>query len=130
MAEKTSWTAKISWKSNVVSFIAGMLVLTFGFGFMSEATHEKRATASTDEVLRPYLARDCAAQVRLLPDFETRKATLIAKKGNAYEMRQAIPENLVSLPGHHWADDQVAAACADLILNPATPAKSAALRTN
>jgi len=130
MAEKPRWSDKISWKSNVASFVVGMLVLAFGFGFMSESTHEKRATASTQEVLRPYLARDCAAQVRLLPDYETRKATLIAKKGNAYEMRQAIPENFVSLPGNRWADDKVAAECAELILNPTPPAKSAALRTN
>ena len=130
MAEKTSWLDKISWKSNVISFIAGMLVLAFGFGFMSESTHEKRATASMQEVLRPYLVRDCAARVRLLPDYEVRKATLLAKKGNAYEMRQAIPENLVSLPGNRWADDKVAAECAELILNPTPPAKAAALRTN
>jgi hypothetical protein len=130
VAEKTRWIDRISWKSNIGSFLAGMLVLAFGFGFMSESTHEKRSTASTQEALRPYLARDCAAQVRLLPDYEARKTTLLAKKGNAYETRQAIPENLVSLPGQRWADEKVAADCAELILSPTTPAKSAALRTN
>jgi hypothetical protein len=129
VAEKTGWADRISWKSNIASFIAGMLVLAFGFGFMSESTHEKRSTVSMQEVIRPYLARDCAAQVRLLPDYEARKTTLLAKKGDDYGTRQAIPENLVSLPGQRWADDKVAAACAELILSP-TPGKSAALRPN
>ena len=130
MAEKIKWFDKIAWKSNIASFLAGMLVLAFGFGFMSEGTHEKLATASMQEVIRPYLARDCAVQVRALPDYEVRKATLIAKKGDAYGMRQAIPETLSSLPGQRWADDKIAAACAELILNPTPPAKSAELRTN
>lgn len=130
MAEKLSWIGRISWKSNIASFVAGMLVLAFGFGFMSESTHEKRATVSMQDVMRPYLARDCAAQVRLLPDYEARKTTLLAKKGDAYGMRQALPENLVALPGQRWADDKVAAECAELILSPTPPAKSAALRTN
>jgi hypothetical protein len=130
LAEKISWADRISWKSNIAAFVAGMLVLAFGFGFMSESTHEKRATASMQEVLRPYLARDCAAQVRLLPDYDVRKTTLLAKKGDAYGMRQALPENLVALPGQRWADDKLAAECAELILNPTPPAKSAELRTN
>jgi hypothetical protein len=130
MTEKTKWMAKISWKSNVVSFFAGMLVLAFGFGFMSEGTHEKLATASMQTTLRPYLARDCAAQVRALPDYEARKSVLLAKKGDSYGTRQAIPEKLVALPGQRWADDKVAAECAELILGSATPAKSAELRTN
>jgi len=130
MAAKASWLDKISWKSNIISFVAGMLVLAFGFGFMSEGTHEKLATASMQQTLRPYLARDCAAQVRALPDYEDRKSVLVAKKGDAYGTRQAIPENLVALPGQRWADDKVAAECAELILSPAKPAKSAELRTN
>jgi hypothetical protein len=130
MTAKTKWIDKISWKSNIVSFIAGMLVLAFGFGFMSEGTHEKLATASMQAMLRPYLARDCATQVRALPDYEDRKSVLLAKKGDAYGTRQAIPEKLVALPGQRWADDKVAAECAELILGSATPAKSAELRTN
>jgi hypothetical protein len=118
VANKASWVEKIAWKSNIASFIAGMLVLAFGFGFMSEGTHEKLAKASTDAALRPYLAIACAAQFRDLPDFEVRKAALIAKKGDSYGMRQTIPEKLVSLPGQRWADDKLVAECAELILNP------------
>jgi hypothetical protein len=130
VAEKVSWLEKVSWKSNIAAFIAGMLVLAFGFGFMSQGTHEKLAAASTQDVIRPYLARDCAVQFRQLSDYEQRKAVLVAKKGDAYGMRQAIPETLVALPGQRWADDKVAAECAELILNPATVAKSAALKSN
>jgi len=130
VAEKTSWLGKLSWKSNIACFFAGMLVLAFGFGFMSQGTHEKLATASTQNVLRPYLARDCAAQFSGLPDYDVRKAVLVAKKGDAYGMRQAFPEKLVALPGERWADDKVAAECADLILNPAPATKSTELRTN
>jgi hypothetical protein len=124
-----SWLGNIAWKSNIASFLAGMLVLAFGFGFMSQGTHEKLATASAQEVVRPYVARSCASQFRELADYEARKAVLVAKKGDAYGMRQAIPEALVSLPGQRWADDKIAAECAALIVNPPA-AKSAELRTN
>lgn len=129
MAEKVSWLDKVAWKSNIASFVAGMLVLAFGFGFMSQGTHEKLATASMQEVLRPYLVRDCAVQFRQLSDYEQRRAVLVAKKGDAYGMRQAIPETLVSLPGHRWADDKLAVECAELILNPPPVAKSAELKS-
>lgn len=125
-----SWLDKVAWKSNIACFVLGMLVLAFGFGFMSQGTHEKLATAGTLEVLRPYLARDCAVQFRALPDYEVRKAALVAKTGDAYGMRQAIPETLVSLPGQRWADDKVAAECAALIVNPAPAAKTAELKSN
>jgi hypothetical protein len=128
LAKKVSWVERVAWKSNIASFIVGMLVLTFGFGFMSEGTHEKLAKASTDAALRPYLASACAAQFRDLSDYEVRKAALIAKKGDSYGMRQAIPEKLVSLPGQRWADDKLVAECAEVILNP--PQKSAELKTN
>jgi hypothetical protein len=130
VAEKTSWLDKVAWKSNIASFFAGMLVLAFGFGFMSSGTHEKLARASTDAALRPYLASSCAVQFRELPDYDARKAILIAKKGDAYGMRQAFPEKLVALPGQSWADDKLTAECAELILNPPAVAKSAELRTN
>ena len=110
---------------NIASLIVGMLVLTFGFGFMSEGTHEKLAKSSTDAALRPYLASACAAQFRDLSGYEVRKAALIAKKGDSYGMRQAIPEKLVSLPGQRWAGDKLVAECAELILNP--PQKSVEL---
>src|SRR5215207_9188799 len=97
VAQKVSWFGKIAWKSNIASFFAGMLVLAFGFGFMSQGTHEKLATASAQELVRPYLARTCASEFRELADYEARKAILVAKKGDAYGMRQAIPEKLVSL---------------------------------
>lgn len=129
MAQNQSWFGKISWKSNIASFFVGMLVLAFGFGFMSEGTHEKRAKASTEAALRPYLASSCVVQFRALPDYEVRKAALAAKAGDAYGTRQVFPETLVSLPGERWVDDKLAAECARLILEP-PPAKSAELRPN
>jgi hypothetical protein len=130
VAKKVSWLEKVAWKSNITSFFMGMLVLAFGFGFMSEGTHEKLTKASTDAALRPYLASACAAQFRELSDYEARRAALIAKKGDSYGMRQAIPEQLVSLPGQRWADDKLVAGCAELILNPPQGKKTAELRTN
>lgn len=129
MAQKVSWLDKVAWKSNIAAFVAGMLVLAFGFGFMSQGTHEKLAKASVAETLRPYLARDCAAQFSALPDYETRKATLVAKKGDSYGMRQAIPEKLTVFPGDRWTDDKLAAECAALILAPPA-AKAAELKAN
>jgi hypothetical protein len=129
VAEKVSWLDKIAWKSNIASFLAGMLVLTFGFGYMSRGTHEALAKEHTDSAIRPYVASSCAAQFRQLPDYETRKATLAAKAEDAYATRQAIPEQLVALPGQRWADDRIAAECAKLILDR-SPAKAAELRLN
>jgi hypothetical protein len=129
VAQKVSWLDKIAWKSNIASFFAGMIVLAFGFGFMSVGTHEKLAKESTEAALRPYLASSCAVQFRELPDYDARKTVLAAKAGDAYGTRQAIPEQLASLPGQRWIDDKIAAECAKLILAP-PPAKSAELRTN
>jgi hypothetical protein len=129
VAQKVSWLDQVAWKSNTASFLAGMLVLAFGFGFMSQGTHEKLTRESTEAALTPYLASSCAVQFRELPDYEARKATLAKTAGNAYGTRQAIPEKLVSLPGKSWADDKIAAACAKLILDQ-PPAKAAELRPN
>lgn len=91
---------------------------------MSRGTHEALAREHTGSVLRPYIASSGTAQFRQLPDYETRKAALAAKARNAYSTRQAIPEQLVSLPGQRWAHDEIAAECAKLILDqpPAKPA--------
>ena len=105
---KESWLDQIAWKSNAASFIAGMLVLAFGFGFMSQGTHEKLAKDSTEAALRPYLASSCAAQFRALPDYELARLLLLQKWGTLYGTCQAIPEKLVSLPGQSWADDKLA----------------------
>ena len=129
VAQKVSWLDKVAWKSNIASFLAGMIVLAFGFGFMSEGTHEKLARASTETALRPYMATSCAVQFRALPDYEVRKAALAAKAGDSYGTRQAIPENLASFPGQRSVDDKVAAECAKLILDPPA-AKSAQLKQN
>jgi hypothetical protein len=129
VAQKASWLDQIAWKSNTASFLAGMLVLAFGFGFMSQGTHETLAKESTEAALRPYLASSCAVQFRELPDYEARKATLTAKAGDAYGTRQAFPERLVALPGQRWADDKIAAECAKLIIDQ-PPAKAAGLRSN
>jgi hypothetical protein len=130
VAKKVSWLEKVAWKSNITSFFHGHAGLGVWVGFMSEGTHEKLTKASTDAALRPYLASACAAQFRELSDYEARRAALIAKKGDSYGMRQAIPEQLVSLPGQRWADDKLVAGCAELILNPPQGKKTAELRTN
>jgi hypothetical protein len=95
-----------------------MLVLTFGFGFMSGSTHRKLATEQVNEAVAPYLPASCAAKFALLDDADKRRAVMLSKKGNAYEVRQQIPDNLTSLPGKRWGNSDIGDKCAELIMNP------------
>ena len=100
--------------------VVGMLLLSYGFGFMSQATAEKLASTTSE---RAVIAG--ADKFRALPDVAARKATLVADKDNSYKMREAFPEALITLPGKSYTDSDLAAACAGLILEPP---KSASLK--
>jgi|SRR5271166_5410664 hypothetical protein len=105
--------------------VVGMLLLSYGFGFMSQATAEKLASTTSERAVIAVLAPACADKFRALPDVAARKATLVADKDNSYKMREAFPEALITLPGKSYTDSDLAAACAGLILEPP---KSASLK--
>ena len=98
--------------------IVGMLLLSYGFGFMSRTTAEKLARASSESAVIAVLAPVCAANFRALPDVAVRAATLVADKDNSYKMRAAFPEAMITLPGKSYPDSDLIAACAGLILAP------------
>ena len=96
-----------------------MLLLSYGFGFMSRTTAEKLASTSSERAVIAVLAPACADKFRALPDVAARTATLVADKDNPYKMREAFPETLITIPGKSYTDSDLAAACAGLILRTA-----------
>jgi hypothetical protein len=98
--------------------VVGMLLLSYGFGFMSRTTAEKLASASSERAVIAVLAPVCADKFRALPDVAARTATLMADKDNSYKMREAFPEAMISLPDKSYPDSDLTAACAGLILAP------------
>ena len=100
--------------------VVGMLLLSYGFGFMSRTTAEKLASTNSERAVIAALAPACADKFRALPDVAARTATLVADKDNSYKMREAFPEAMITLPGKSYADSDLAAACAGLILAPKT----------
>jgi hypothetical protein len=95
-----------------------MLLLSYGFGFMSRTTAEKLAGTSSERAVIAVLAPVCADKFRALPDVAARTAALIADKDNSYKMREAFPEAMITLPGRSYPDSDLAASCAGLILAP------------
>jgi hypothetical protein len=94
-----------------------MVLLSYGFGFMSRNTADKLASTSSERAVIAALAPVCADQFRALPDVAARTAALVANK-DSYKMREAFPEAMITLPGNSYTDSDLAAACAGLILAP------------
>jgi hypothetical protein len=102
--------------------VVGMVLLSYGFGFMSRTTAEKLASTSSERAVIAVLAPVCADKFRALPDVAARTATLVANK-DSYKLREAFPEAMIRLPGNSFTDSNLTAACADLILAPPKTAK-------
>jgi alpha/beta superfamily hydrolase len=104
--------------------VAGMLVLSYGFGYMSKTAAQNIADAQTEKAVVAALTPVCAEKFRALPDVAARTAILVANKDNTYQMRPAFKdeEALVTLPGKTYPENDLVSACATLIL---TPPKSA-----
>jgi hypothetical protein len=105
--------------------VVGVVLLSYGFGFMSRTTAEKLASTSSERAVIAVLAPVCADKFRALPDVAARTATLVANKDSSWEMRKAFPETLITLPGKSYPDSDLTAACAGLVL---TPPKTAELK--
>ena len=122
---KINWeVVKPSLWAGASGVVAGMLLLSYGFGFMSRTTAEKLARTSSETAVVAVLAPVCADKFRALPDVAARTATLVANKDYSYKMREAFLEALITLPGKSYPDSDLTAACASLVL---TPPKAAGL---
>jgi hypothetical protein len=98
--------------------VVGMVLLSYGFGFMSRTSADKLASTTSEKAVTAVLAPVCADKFRALPDVAARTATLVADKDSSYKMREAFPEALITLPGRSYPDSDLTAACAGLILAP------------
>src|SRR5271167_706842 len=78
--------------TGVGGVVVGMLLLSYGFGFMSRNTAEKLASTSSERAVIAVLAPVCADKFRALSDVAARTATLVADRENSYKMREAFPE--------------------------------------
>ena len=117
---RTNWeVAKPSLWTGAGGVVVGMLLLSYGFGFMSRTTADKLASTSSERAVIAVLAPVCAANFRALPDVAARTAILVADKDNSYKMREAFPEAMITLPGKSYPDSDLTAACAGLILRTA-----------
>src|SRR3984893_15028027 len=79
--------------------VVGMILLSYGFGFMNPTTAEKLAGTSSERAVISVLAPLRAVNPRSLPDVAARTSTMIADKDNSYKMREAFPEAMITLPG-------------------------------
>ena len=100
--------------------VAGMLILSYGFGYMSKTTAQKIADAQAEKAVVAALAPVCAEKFRALPDVAARTAILAANKDSPYSMRPAFKdqEALVTLPGKTYPESDLVDACAKLVLTP------------
>jgi hypothetical protein len=115
---RINWeVVKPSLWTGVGGVVVGMVLLTYGFGFMSRTSAEKLASTSSDRAVVAVLAPICSDKFSALPDAAERKVALVANK-DSYKMREAFPEALVTLPGKSYPDSDLTAACAGLILAP------------
>jgi hypothetical protein len=116
---------KINWDvvtpsiwSAVGGGFAGMLLLSYGFGFMGPTAAANMARAASERAVVTALAPVCADKFAALPDAAARTASLTANKEDSYKMRESFPDALVTLPGRSYTDSDLIAACAALILAP------------
>src|SRR5260370_39021282 len=87
--------------------VVGMLLLSYGFGFMSRTAAEKLASTSSERAVIAVLAPVCADKFRALPDVAARTATLVADKDNSYKIREAFPEAMITLPDKTYRDSDL-----------------------
>ena len=110
-------TKAASW-SAFGGVIAGMALMSYGFGYMSPTAAEKIAKTQSDSAVVAVLAPTCAAKFRELPDYAAKRAAL--EKAASYERRDIFPKELISLPGQTYPDTELAAACAEAVLKMKT----------
>lgn len=94
--------------------IAGMILMSYGFGYMSPSAAEKLAKSRSDTAVVAILAPICATKFRELPDYAAKRAAL--EKAPPYQRDDIIPKDLISMPGQSYPDSGLTAACAEAVL--------------
>jgi len=106
-------TTPVVW-SAVGGLIAGMVLMSYGFGYISPSGAEKMAKAESNKAVIAVLAPACAAKFRALPDYAAKRAAL--EKASSYERRDVFPKELVTMPGQSYADTDLTEACTEAVL--------------
>ena len=106
-------TKAATW-SAVGGVVVGMVLMSYGFGYMSPSAAEKMARTQIDAAVVAVLAPACAAKFRELPDYAVKRAAL--EKASAYERLDLLPKELVTLPGKNYTDADLASACTEAVL--------------
>jgi hypothetical protein len=99
--------------------LAGMALLSYGFGYMAPSAADKLASAKAEKAVVAVLAPACAEKFRALSDAVERTVALRANTDNAWKQRETFPEALITLPGESYKNPDLATACAALVLTPA-----------
>jgi hypothetical protein len=94
--------------------IVGMVLMSYGFGYMSPTAAEKVAKARADQAVVAVLTPECAAKFRALPDYVAKRDAL--EKASTYQRSGMFPKELVTLPGQSYADSDLVNACTAAIL--------------
>ena len=111
-------STKLACWSAVGGAIAGMLLLSYGFGYMSPSTAKQLAETQAQSAVVAVLAPQCAAKFLAMPDYEAKRAAL--EKASGWERRDIFPKELVTLDGGSYPDSDLVAACSADILKVAT----------
>ena len=106
-------TKAATW-SAVGGVVLGMILMSYGFGYMSPTAADKIAKTQSEAAVVGVLAPICAAKFRELPDFTAKRAAL--EKASMYERRDIFPKELVTLPGETRPDADLASACSAAVL--------------
>ena len=99
--------------------VAGVaLTMLLGFtwgGWMTNASAQKLATATAKSAVIERLAPICVAQFNLDPERDQKLKVL--QEGSSYERTKYVTDQAwATLPGEEKPTSQVAAACADLLM--------------
>jgi hypothetical protein len=94
--------------------IVGMVLMSYGFGYMSPTAAEKVAKTRADQAVVAVLTPECAAKFRALPDYVAKRDAL--EKASTYQRSGMFPKELVTLPGQSYADSDLVNACTAAIL--------------
>lgn len=100
--------------SALAGVVVGMVLMSYGFGYISPSAADKIAKTRSDTAMIGVLAPVCAAKFRELPDYAAKRAAL--EKASAYERRDVFPKELVTLPGQSYADPELMSACSEAVL--------------
>ena len=106
-------TKAATW-SAVGGVVLGMILMSYGFGYVSPTAADKIAKTQSEAAVVGVLAPVCAAKFRELPDFTAKRAAL--EKASMYERRDIFPKELVTLPGETRPDADLASACSAAVL--------------